>query len=95
MTNIYPQGQDPVTGLGLPLWRELVQIDRTIDDRTGTRWYLVYPADCFDPPLVAVRADNAQDAHELWLERSGIDPPADDDSIAIRPINLLGELTHD
>lgn len=37
----------------------------------GDRWYLVYVADCFDPPTYLVAADGESDAIEQWADAYG------------------------
>lgn len=37
-------------------------------DNTGDKFFMCYLEDCFDPPIAIVRADNAQDAVEWFVE---------------------------
>lgn len=36
-------------------------------DGSGKMWFAVYVEDCFDPPICIVRADNASEAEEIFV----------------------------
>jgi hypothetical protein len=38
-----------------------------VDEYGGDKWYVLYVADCFDPPLYAMRADSFEDAYEDFI----------------------------
>ncbi len=63
-------------------------------DGFGKAFFMVYVEDCFDPPVAIVRADNAQDAEEAFVDAlpwAHISEPdlkdysEDDDSLSYGP----------